>query len=120
MSLVRPLGMIFPCAGATISTVPTHAQTKAAQTRAIIVAAIARPAGDAGVSVISRAAGRKASSYSPRRTGCFGKAIILRLADGIDASLQEVKFCVAAIAADQLIMAAVLDDPTALEGDDAI
>src|ERR1700722_11910932 len=90
------------------------------QNTAIIVVAIARPAGDAGVSVISRAAGRKASSYSPRRTGCFGKAMILRLADRIDSSLQEVKFCVAAIAADQLIMAAVLDDPATLESEDAI
>src|SRR6476620_12645973 len=63
--LVRPLGTIFPVVAATISIVPAHAQLTATQNSKIIVAPIARPTGDGGVSAISSAAGRNASS-SPR------------------------------------------------------
>jgi len=60
--LVRPLGMTFPGATATISTVPTHAQTIPIAKAAAIVALTARPTGLGGVSTISSAAGRKAIS----------------------------------------------------------
>ena len=62
---VRPLGTIFPVAVATISIWPKHAHPSAAANKATIVRLIARPIGDGGVSTISRAAGRKASSCRP-------------------------------------------------------
>jgi hypothetical protein len=64
MTLVRPLGTIFPVVAATISIVPAHAQLTATQNSKIIVAPIARPTGDGGVSAISSAAGRNASSFA--------------------------------------------------------
>ena len=78
MILVRPLGTIFPVAEATMSIVPNHAQTSATQNTAMMVAPIARPIGDGGVSTISSAAGRNASSSSrlcvdaPERDDDFG------------------------------------------------
>src|SRR5262245_59233713 len=75
MVLVRPLGMIFPGATATISTVPMHAQTSATANTAIIVNAIARPVGEGGVSTISSAAGRNASSSLRRTSRFFGNSI---------------------------------------------
>src|SRR5437667_5915561 len=119
MSLVRPLGMILPRAVATISTLPTEAQTSAAQNTEMIVAPIARPMGEGGVSVISSAAGRKASSYSPRRTGCFGKAMTF-LADVMNACLQTMERRISTVAADQVVVGAVFDDAAALDGDDAV
>ena len=65
ITLVRPLGTIFPVADATMSIVPAEAQISAAQNNRIMVAPIARPIGDGGVSTISSAAGKNASS-SPR------------------------------------------------------
>ena len=62
MTLVRPLGTIFPVAEATMSIVPQEAQASAAQNSRMMTAAIARPIGDGGVSTISSAAGRNASS----------------------------------------------------------
>jgi hypothetical protein len=67
MTFVRPLGMILPCAVATISTLPMQAQPNARTNTAMIVAPMARPIGDGGVSTISSAAGKKASSWSRRR-----------------------------------------------------
>ena len=72
-SLTRPLGTIFPLEVATMSTCPKHAQIKARQNTAMMVAPIARPIGDGGVSTISRAAGRKAISSRCRRVGRLGK-----------------------------------------------
>src|SRR5581483_5266058 len=120
MILVRPLGMILPGAVATISTVPTHAQPSARQKTVMIVKAIARPRGEGGVSVISRAAGRKASSCAVRRAAGLGKVMTWRLADVIDPSLHEMEVGVATVAPYQLVMGAVLDDAAALERDDAI
>src|SRR5437660_3403362 len=75
MTFVRPLGMILPEAVATMSTVPRQAQASASTNTAMIVAPIARPIGDGGVSTISSAAGRKASSWSRRRRApASGKA----------------------------------------------
>ena len=77
MTLVRPLGTILPVAEATMSIVPHQDQTSAAQNSTAIVTAIARPIGDGGVSTISSAAGRKASSsrrssHAPERNDAFG------------------------------------------------
>ena len=49
----------------------------------------------------------------------LGNGIIF-LADVMDFSLQIVEFRIATVAADQLIMCSVLDDATALDGDDAV
>jgi hypothetical protein len=51
-----------------MSTVLHDAQAKAMQKNRMTVAPIARPAGEAGVSTISSAAGRNSSSKSRRRT----------------------------------------------------
>src|SRR5712692_8977282 len=119
-TLVRPLGMILPGAVATMSTVPTDAQVSAAQNRVTTVTPIARPIGEGGVSTISSAAGRNASSCSVRRgISFFGNGMIF-LADVMDSRLQVMQLRVAAVAADQLIMRAVFDDAAALDGDDAV
>ena len=86
----------------------------------MIVAPIARPIGDGGVSTISSAAGRKASSCSRRRTGASAETAMIFLADFMDAGLQVVQLRIAAVGADQLVMVAVLDDAAALDGDDAV
>src|SRR6202040_3124432 len=83
ITLVRSLGTILPGAVATMSTVPSDAHSTARQNNTMIAAPIAWPIGDGGVSVISSAAGRKASSYSRRRTGAWGKGMIF-LADVMD------------------------------------
>jgi len=88
--LVRPLGRIFPVADATMSMVPHQAHISATQNSRMMVAPIARPVGDGGVSTISSAAGRNASS-SPRRSGgrrngttrCMGMADAAASADFI-------------------------------------
>jgi len=61
MTLVRPLGMIFPGAEAMMSTSPSDAQVKATQNSTMIVKAMALPTGDGGVSTISNAAGKNAA-----------------------------------------------------------
>src|SRR5262249_58348155 len=54
--------MIRPEAVATISTLPKHAQARATQNNAMTVPLVAPAIGGGGVSTISSAAGRKASS----------------------------------------------------------
>src|SRR5262249_13420803 len=127
MTLVRPLGTIFPLADATMSIVPHQAHTSAAQNSRMMVVAIARPIGDGGVSTISSAAGRKASSSPrpararrngvPRRVGLPGVA---GPADFMNSRLQAMQRCIAAAGLDQRVMGAVLDQATALERDDAV
>src|SRR5258708_23874553 len=68
MTLMRPLGLIVPVAAATMSIVPQDAQASDAQNSSARVRAIIRPIGDGGVSTISSAAGRNASSS--RRRAC--------------------------------------------------
>src|ERR1700684_2217974 len=58
--------MIFPVAVATISTWPRLAHRSASTNSAIMDAPIARPIGEGGVSTISSAAGRNASSSRSR------------------------------------------------------
>src|ERR1700738_1063515 len=119
--------MIFPVVDATMSTVPHQAQTSAAQNTRLMVAAIARPIGDGGVSTISSAAGRNASSS--RRLSCTrrngitrwaGTAGIADLADFMEPRLQPMQRCVATAGLDQRVMGAVLHQASAIERDDAI
>src|SRR5215468_7427042 len=126
MTLVRPLGTIFPVADATMSIVPNQAQTSAAQNSRMMVAPIARPIGDGGVSTISSAAGRNASS-SPRRscarrngTTRRGLTGLASSADFMNSCLQPMQRCIAAASLDQRVMGAVLDQAAALERGDAL
>src|SRR5712691_227686 len=117
--LVRPLGMIFPCADATISIVPNAAQTSARQKTAMMVTPMARPIGEGGVSTTSSAAGRNASSSRSRRSRPFGNGMT-PLANFMDAALHAVERRVPAAGPDQLVMRAVLDEPAALDRHDAV
>ena len=62
MTLVRTSGTILPVALAMMSMRPRLAHNNAMQKTAMTVADIARPVGEGGVSTISSAAGRNASS----------------------------------------------------------
>src|SRR6516165_8315383 len=127
MTLVRPVGMILPGAEATMSILPKHVQAKAIQKRVMIVAPIARPIGEGGVSTISSAAGRNASS-SPclacaRRKGMTRRVALTGVsgsADFMDSCLQAMQRCIAAAGLDQRVMGAILDQAATLERDDAI
>src|SRR6516162_4414464 len=127
MTLTRPLGRIFPVADATISMVPHQAQISAMQNSRMMALPIARPIGDGGVSTISSAAGRNASSS--RRFGCGRRSGMTRCtdlsgiassADLMEPSLQTMQRCIAAAGFDQRVVASVLDQAAAIEGDDAV
>src|SRR5678816_1821078 len=111
MTLVRLLGTILPVAVATMSMVPHHAHARATQKKPMSAKTMARPTGDGGVSTISSAAGRNASS-SRRRSGTTSPAAFMAtagLADFKDPTLQAVQGGVAAAGLDQGIVRAVLD-----------
>src|SRR5262245_1732225 len=123
MTLVRPLGMIFPGAAAMMSTSPSDAQAKAKPNSAMIVTPMARPIGDGGVSTISSAAGRNASSCLSRRFGprTSGMTFLAELsADFMDPGLQTIERGIAATSLDQIVMATVLDDWARVDGDDPV
>src|SRR6516164_7372592 len=124
MILVWPVGMILPVAEATISTWPKKAHTSARQNRAMMLNTIVWPTGDGGVSTISSAAGRKASS-------CLSRAFLVReegsafrfgaapcdvcLADCMDARLEPMEHRVAPARIDELVVCAVLHQPSAID-----
>src|SRR3974390_2501265 len=120
ITLVRPLGIILPLAEATISTLPNVAQPRAKQNSAISVSPMARPIGDGGVSTISSAAGRKASSCWVRRASCFFGNGTIFLTGSMDSRLQVMQLGITAIAADQFVMRTGVDDAPGLNGDNAI
>src|SRR5262249_28676626 len=122
MTLTRLLGRIFPVADATISIVPHQAQTRATQNKTRIALPTARPSGDGGVSTISSAAGRNASSS--RRLPRGRRNGITRCADGLgsassadlmESSLQSMQRRIAAAGLDQYVVAAILDQAAAIE-----
>jgi hypothetical protein len=76
MTLLRPLGIIFPGAVATISRWPKLAHISANTNAAITLAPIARPIGEGGVSTISSAAGKNSSSSGSRGLAPVGKGTI--------------------------------------------
>src|SRR5215475_6382747 len=108
-----------------MSTLPAEAQTSAAQKSSMIVAAIVRPIGDGGVSTISSAAGRNASSSTrlacARRNGVT-RCICVRAGseDFMNSCLQSMQRCVAAAGLDQRVVGTVFDQTAAIERDDAI
>ena len=114
------VGMIFPVAVATISTVPNVAQASAKQKTAMIVAPIARRSAG-GVSTISSAAGRKATLPAVRQPESvpFGNGMIF-LADFMDSGLQIVQRSITSAAANEFVMGAVFDDAATIERDDSV
>src|SRR6516165_7244355 len=126
MTLVRPLGTIFPVAEVTMSIVPHHDQATAAPNSRMMLTPIARPIGDGGVSTISSAAGRNASS-SPRRSGArrngttrVGSMGVAGLDCFMEPCLYSMQRRVPAAGLDQRVVGAVLDQAAALERDDAV
>src|SRR5260370_8854481 len=120
---VRPVGMIFPGAVATISMCPKIAHASAEMKNRMMTAPMARPAGDAGVSTISSAAGRNSSSVRERSRGTSAVVRVrtgMRLADFLQPDLRTVHHGVATADAEPFGVAAVLDDAPALDGDDAV
>ena len=90
----------------------------------MMLIAMARPIGDGGVSTISSAAGRNASS-SRRRASALRNGMMLRMrssgsTDILESCLQSVQRRIAAAGLDQGFVAAVLDQAAALEGHNAV
>ena len=89
---------------------------------------IVRPTGDGGVSTISSAAGRNASSCLSRAllareegsARTFGAAPCDGLADFMDARLEPMERRVAPASIDELVVGAVLHQSSAIDGDDAV
>src|SRR6478752_4416178 len=119
ITFVRPVGMTLPGADAMMSILPKYAQASAAQNRTAMRMAIERPIGDAGVSTISSAAGRNASSSLLRRSLGRVKTTTF-LADFMDSTLQAVDRGIAPAGPDQFVVAAVLDQPASFDGHDAV
>src|ERR1700722_2952882 len=111
--------MILPDAEATMSIWPNEAHNSAKQNTAMTVAATARPAGDAGVSTTSSAAGRKATSAADLPAFLFGRNRIF-LSDFMYACLQPIKHRVTAPRTDQFVVGSILDDSTLFNRDDAV
>ena len=106
-----------------MSILPNDAQAKARQNRTMIVQAEARPVGDGGVSTISRAAGRNASSYLSRRLDRRGRGMMFLAelsADFMDPGLQAVERGIAAAGIDQILMGAVLNEAARVDGHDPV
>src|SRR6185503_5519989 len=103
-----------------MSISPKAAQASAAQKTRMTVAPIARPIGDGGLSTISRAAGRNASSCAVRGVCRCCEKSSTTLADFMQTRLGAEQRRIASAAADQLFVGAVLDDAPALDRDDAV
>src|SRR5260370_32124086 len=118
-TLGRPLGMILPGAEATIAIRPTEAQANARQKTPAIVTAMPRPNGEGGVSMISSAAGKNASSSLAWRRWSRGNAMTFSV-DFMDPCLQAKQRGVAPACPYQFVMGAVFDQPTPIHGQDAV
>src|SRR5882672_9354015 len=117
---MRPTGTILPCAVAMMSMWPKEAQPSASRKKKISAPAMARPTGEAGVSMISTAAGRNSSSARRDELRDERALFIALSADFMESSLQTMERGVAPPGADQLIVGAILDDATALDRNDAV
>src|SRR5580658_9150829 len=102
-----------------MSTVPTLAQTIAEVNMATIAQAPRRPIGEGGLSMISRAAGRKPISSRLRRR-CAAAAATSVLSCFTVASLQSMQRGVSTALLQKFRMRAVFDDAPAVDCDDAI
>src|SRR6185312_5912157 len=126
-TLLRPPETTFPGAEATMSTVPRDAQARAAPNSTMMVVPMARPIGEGGVSTISSAAGRKASSGRRRpfawRKGMTMSACVAgaeESADFMEPSLQPMQRGITAAGLDQRVMGAVFDQAPTLQREDAV
>src|SRR5947209_12798579 len=119
MTFVRPDGIIFPDAEPTMSIWLSEAQASARQNSAMIVPPIAPANGGTGVSTISKAAGRKASSSLPRKGG-IRKKLVAASANFMDACLQSMERRVASTGVDQLVVGTILDQAAAIDSHDAV
>src|SRR5581483_2025179 len=117
--LVPPEGTIFPGAEATMSMWPNEAHPTTKQNMAMIVAATTRPAGEAGVSTISNAAGKNAVSSALSRLRALGNGAA-DLANFMDPRLQTIQVGITSGRPTQLVMRAILDNPPLLDSDNAI
>src|ERR1700733_1311409 len=103
------------------------------QNSATMVAPIARPIGDGGVSTISSAAGRNASSSFSRVSRVTGNemtffaffampfaASMAALADFMDTTLHSVEHGIAPTHTDEIIMRPVFDKTAVVERQDAV
>src|SRR5260221_10096407 len=93
---------------------------RATRKTAMIVPPMARPAGEAGVSMISNAAGRNSSSSRRRRPVPAAARPMASSDDFMKTGLGTMENGIAPTLADQLVVTAVLDDVAVLDGDDAI
>src|SRR6516165_2461747 len=110
--------MILPVAEATMSTRPKKAHASARQNKAVMLNAIVRPMGDGGVSTISSAAGKNASSALSRPLlvredgGAFrrfGAAPCDVSLDGfMDTRLEPMELRVTPARIDELVVGAIL------------
>jgi len=91
-----------------------------------MVVPMARPIGDGGVSTISKAAGRKASSSCARRFRATEKGMtfpvtsLTALADLMDATLQPVEPRVPSARMYQLVVSTIFDETPTVERHDAV
>src|SRR5947209_6887981 len=111
--------MILPGAEAMMSILPKQAQASAKKKMLMIVRPMARPIGDGGVSTISSAAGRKASSALWRRPGAPGKETV-GLADFMQSALDPVERGIAAARPDQLGVRSIFDKAATIDGENAV
>src|SRR5262249_30868568 len=105
-----------------MSTRPKVAQQITTTKNRMMVPAIARPAGEAGVSTISIAAGR--NSTCARRAAAHDNGSVrttpFRSADFIETCLEAMQRCIATIRSNQFVVDAVFDDAAPLDSDDAV
>src|SRR5260370_19566451 len=105
-----------------MSTRPKVAQHITTMKNRLMVAAIARPTGEAGVSTISIAAGR--NSTCARRVADADSGSVtttpLRSADFMETCLEAMQRGIATICPDQFVVHAVFDNAAALDRDDPI
>src|SRR5262252_8243178 len=119
MTLVRPLGMILPGATATMSTVPSAVQARATQKTPITAKERTWPTGDGGVSTISSAAGRNASS-SVLRARAAGRERTIFSTNFMETCLGAIQRGVSPTPLDEIVVRAVLDQPTPLDRHDPL
>src|SRR5262249_30345799 len=117
ISLVRPVGTILPEAVAMMATRPKVAQQITITKNRMMVAAIARPTGEAGVSTISIAAGRNSTCARRVADDDIGRVTTtpLRSADFMETCLEAMQRGIATVRPDQFV-----DDAAASDGDDAV
>src|SRR5258706_6185068 len=82
---------------------------------------MARPTGEAGVSMISKAAGRNSSSSRRQRRLATGSTGPMADSDDfMEARLSAMQHGIAPALPDEVVVTAILDDLAALDGDDAV